>query len=101
MSPEQARGEDLDVALTPDRAKIVFSGLFFGAIAVRVLDMKTHQASTLPGSEGLYSPRWSPDERYIAAMPADHLSVMLYDFKTQHWADLATGGAGSPNWEAA
>ena len=83
---------------SPDGAKIVFGGVFFGATAIHVLDMKTQQVSTLPGSEGLYSPRWSPDGRYVAALPADHLSVVLYDFETQHWVELVKGGAGYPNW---
>jgi eukaryotic-like serine/threonine-protein kinase len=83
---------------SPDGAKILFGGVFFGATAIHLLDMKTHQVSTLPESEGLYSPRWSPDGRYIVAMPADHLSVVLYDFETQHWVELAKGGAGYPNW---
>jgi eukaryotic-like serine/threonine-protein kinase len=83
---------------SPDGAKILFSGLFFGTTAIRVLDMKTHQVSTLPGSEGLYSPRWSPDGRHIAAIPADQLTVVLYDFETRHWSDLAKGRAGYPSW---
>ena len=31
-------------------------------------------------------------------MPADHLSIVLYDFETQHWNELAKGGVGYPNW---
>jgi WD40 repeat protein len=83
---------------SPDGSKIVFGGSFFGATAIRVLDMKTHQVSILPGSEGLFSPRWSPDGRRIAAMPVDQLNVVLYDFETQHWSELAKGRAGYPSW---
>ena len=43
-------------------------------------------------------PNWSPDGRYVAAMPADALSVVLYDFETQHWVELAKGSASYPNW---
>jgi Tol biopolymer transport system component len=60
--------------------------------------MKTQQVSTLPGSEGLFSPRWSPDGRRIAAMPVDQLNVVLYDFETHHWSELAKGRAGYPSW---
>jgi len=83
---------------SPDGSKIVFGGSFFGATAIRVLDMKTQQVSTLPGSEGLFSPRWSPDGRRIAAMPVDQLNVVLYDFETHHWSELAKGRAGYPSW---
>jgi Tol biopolymer transport system component len=83
---------------SPDGAKIVFGGFGYGPTAIRVVDMKTHQVSTLPGSQGLYSPRWSPDGRYIAAIPAESQSVVLYDFETQHWSELAKRVAGYPSW---
>ena len=87
-----------DPQWSPDGTKIVFGGVYFGATAIHVLDMKTHQASTLPASKGLYAPRLSPDGRYVAAMPVDQLSVVLYDFETQHWVELAKTNAGYPNW---
>ena len=31
-------------------------------------------------------------------MPADGLSLVLFDFETQHWSELAKGGAAYPNW---
>ena len=31
----------------------------------------------LPGSDGLFSPRWSPDGRYIAAISFDQRKLML------------------------
>jgi serine/threonine protein kinase/Tol biopolymer transport system component/DNA-binding winged helix-turn-helix (wHTH) protein len=94
MSGDPAQHSDPN--WSPDGSRIVFGGAPPGPI--RLLDMKTHQVSTLPGSEGLYSPRWSPDGRHIAAMPADALSVVLFDFETQRWSELAKGGAAYPNW---
>jgi Tol biopolymer transport system component len=88
----------IDPNWSPDGSQIVFSGFPPGATAIHVLDMKTHHVSTLPGSEGLFSPRWSSDGRYIAAMPADSLSVVIYDFETQHWSELVKASAGSPSW---
>ena len=32
------------------------------------MDLNSRQISTIPDSEGFYSPRWSPDGRYIAAL---------------------------------
>jgi eukaryotic-like serine/threonine-protein kinase len=65
---------------------------------MNVLDVKTHGVSTIPGSAGLYSPRWSPDGRYIAALPSDSRSVTLFDFKTQKWSLLARANAAYPSW---
>jgi len=68
--------------------------------AVYVLDMKTRNASKLPGSDGLFSPRWSPNGRYLIAITLNSLRLMLFDFTTQQWTELATakGFIGYPNW---
>jgi Tol biopolymer transport system component len=83
---------------SPEGAKIVFGGFPLPRAVIRVLEMKTDHVSTLPGSEGLYSPRWSPDGRYIAATTADGLSVLLYDVETKRWSELAKANAGYPSW---
>jgi dipeptidyl aminopeptidase/acylaminoacyl peptidase len=84
---------------SPEGDKITFSGEPADkSSAIRVLDLNTRQLSTLPGSQGLVSPRWSPDGRYIVAMPADLLSLVLFDFQTQKWSQLAKVRAGFPNW---
>jgi serine/threonine protein kinase/Tol biopolymer transport system component len=69
-----------------------------GPVAIQVLDLKTSQISTLPDSDGLYSPRWSPDGRYIAAMPPDSNKLMLFELATKRWLELAKGAFGFPNW---
>ena len=66
--------------------------------SIRILDINTHQLSTLPGSTGLYAPRWSPDGRYIAAMTFDSRSLMLFDFETQKWEEIAKITLGFLNW---
>src|SRR5881398_650148 len=70
------------------------------AIPIRILDLNSHQLSTVPGSKGLFSPRWSPDGHYLAALSGDSQKLMLYDFKTQKWAVWADEGhtVGFPNW---
>jgi WD40 repeat protein len=52
----------------------------------------------LPGSQCLYSPRWSPDGRYVSAFSSDSKTLLLFDLKTQKWTDLATGSLGWLNW---
>ncbi len=50
--------------------------------AIQIVDLKTKTPSILPGSEGLFSPRWSPDGRYVIALPLDQRKLMLYDQQT-------------------
>jgi eukaryotic-like serine/threonine-protein kinase len=102
-SPRQLLPEDLepqqDPDWSPDGDKILLCGVPDDTnVAIRVLDFNTHQVSTLPGSRGLYAARWSPDGRYIVAMPSDSLSLVLFDFQTQKWSQLAKARAGFLNW---
>jgi eukaryotic-like serine/threonine-protein kinase len=98
LIPEDPQDE-YDPTWSPDGTKIVFGGVpANGGSIIRILEVKTHQISTLPGSDGLYSPRWSPDGRYIVAMPFDSHSLMLFDFATQKWDEIAKISMGFPNW---
>jgi Tol biopolymer transport system component len=101
-SPQELMPDDpeaqVDPNWSPDGAKIVFAAFPAPHAAIHVFDLRTHHVSTLPGSEGLFSPRWSPDGRYIAAMPADTQTVVLYDLETQSWSELAKANAGYPSW---
>jgi Tol biopolymer transport system component len=54
--------------------------------------------SVVPGSEQMFSPHWSPDGRYIAAMSGDSQKIMLFDFKTEEWTELAGITSAYPNW---
>jgi len=64
--------------------------------AISILNMDTDQITTLPQSEGLFSPRWSPNGRYVAAMPLSQRKLMLFDFATQSWTELAHGTNQNP-----
>jgi WD40 repeat protein len=66
--------------------------------AIRVLDLQTHRVSVLPGSQGLWSPRWSPKGGYIAAMSNDGNELLLFDFSTRKWTELARMSLGYPQW---
>jgi hypothetical protein len=68
------------------------------AARIQILDLKTRKTQMLPGSEGLFSPRWSQDGRYIVAMPTRQDRLVIYDFTTKRWTDLALVPAGYPNW---
>jgi eukaryotic-like serine/threonine-protein kinase len=84
---------------SPDGSKIVFAGPAADATSsIRVFDLATRQVSTLPGSQGMYSPRWSPDGRYIPALSVDSRKLLLFDFQTQQWTELAQGSMGWLEW---
>jgi Tol biopolymer transport system component/DNA-binding winged helix-turn-helix (wHTH) protein len=66
---------------------------------IRILDLDRHQVSTIPGSVGLFSPRWSPDGRFIAALPFDTRGIKILDVATQRWSELPDKeGIGYPAW---
>ena len=56
-----------------------------------MLDLATGRAETLPGSRGIFSPRWSPDGHYLAGFTVDQTRMMLFNFQKQSWKELAEG----------
>jgi serine/threonine protein kinase/Tol biopolymer transport system component len=85
----------------PDGSKIIFGGLPPNTDStIRVLDLGSHQVSTLPGSEGLFSPRWSPDGRYVLGMPINSIGLLLFDLQTQKWSQLLKAEIAFPAWSA-
>jgi serine/threonine protein kinase/Tol biopolymer transport system component len=102
-TPTEQIPEDSEKKLDPDWSadgtKIVFgNGPTNSSSSIRILDLNAHQLSTLPGSTGLYAPRWSPNGRYIAAMTFNSRSLMLFDFETQKWEEIAKITLGFLNW---
>jgi len=95
---------ETDPNWSPDQSSLVFGGVPWleagapGSAVIHVLDLKTRQVSTLPGSEGLFSPHWSPDGRYVLAMSVDSRKLMLFDFSTHQWTELLNSPAAYPNW---
>ena len=62
------------------------------------MDLRTRAVSKVPGSEELWSPRWSRDGRHILAFPRAADRLMLLDVKNQRWTELAKINIGGPEW---
>jgi Tol biopolymer transport system component len=98
LVPEAAAG--IDPGWTPDGNSIVLSLTNQGSTGrgISVLDLQTRKVSDLPGAERLFSPRVSPDGKYIAAITTDSKILMLFDVTTQRWAELVRMPIGYPSW---
>ena len=93
LFPEDKGAED-NPNWSPDGRKIAFSRQPDVRLAQRgyrgntrgiifILDVATHQISTLPGSEGFWGPQWSPDGRFLETESDDALSMRVFDFTAQ------------------
>jgi serine/threonine protein kinase/Tol biopolymer transport system component len=85
-----------DPIWSPDGLSLAFGGNPLSGdppdkLLLRVLNTKTRRISALPGSEGLWSPRWSPDGSYIAALTSDSQKLLLYDLRTHRQTEVASG----------
>ena len=94
-------GAGVDFNWTVDGGQLIFShGPNFPPVSIEVFDLKTRQRSQFPGSDGLFSPRISPDGRYLAALTQDSGTLRLYDFHTKTWTNWLTepGNIAYPTW---
>ena len=102
VDPENRSQADPD--WSPDGKSIVFGRLpdlmseASMPKAIYLYNISTHKVQKLPGSNGLFSPRWSSDGRYIAALSIDQSRLMLYDLQTWLWRQLAHQSIADPAW---
>ncbi len=98
-------GEAADPQWSPDGNRLLFGSWLTAfvvgrsePVALHLLDLRTIQISTVPGSEGLRAPRWSPDGRYVAAQGSNAENLMLFDFKTRKWEELDRAPIFDHDW---
>jgi len=98
---------EMDPTWSPDGTAVAFS--YFPAfdrttpdkLGITIVNLKTRIAQEVPGSDGLWAPRWSPDGRYLVTRSTDMLTLMLYDFKSQAWSKLlANTYVGNVAWSS-
>jgi Tol biopolymer transport system component len=99
---ESEKYGDWDPSWSPDGASLAFGGPdrdAGGAESIHVVDLKTNHVSALPGAEGMWSPRWSTDGRFIAGLSRYPVNkLMLYDFQTRKQTLLSGLSSGCPTW---
>jgi DNA-binding winged helix-turn-helix (wHTH) protein/Tol biopolymer transport system component len=89
----------LDANWSPDGNSLVFGTYRVPNTPIYTIELQSKRVSTLPGSTGLFSPRWSPDGRYIAAITTEHpFKLVLFDFATQKWTEVFGSEMGYPSW---
>ena len=104
LLPEDG-GQEADPSWSPDGRTIVFATGVGGSSNqqssfIRMLDLASHQITTLPGSAGMFSPHWSPDGRSIKAESQDQSTLYIFEMKTQHWSALPIGIHACAAWSS-
>ena len=101
LLPDKA-GPQTDACWSPDGREIAFStssdvGRDRNS-TIRIFDVASERVTTLPGSVGMFSPRWSPDGKAIAADAFDVSSIHVFNIKTQQWSTIHQGLLGWFLW---
>jgi Tol biopolymer transport system component len=102
---------EIDPNWSPDGNSIMFAKLpsvndiSSERPVIQILDWRSHRLSTVPGSEGLTAPRWSPDGRYVIATARSqgkwsNPAVVIFDFVTGKWAGLENDPIDNKWWSA-
>jgi len=92
-----------DPSWSPAGDRLAFGGVDIthaddpSRFVIHVLDLASARVTVLPGSTGLFSPRWSPDGRYMAAIDAAS-ELKILDLEGQNTFALRGFKAGFPSW---
>jgi DNA-binding winged helix-turn-helix (wHTH) protein/dipeptidyl aminopeptidase/acylaminoacyl peptidase len=86
-APDWSQDRESIVYFTPrlrEEAPKEDSGIF-------LLNLKTRKPTRVPESEGMMDPRMSFDGRYLGAISEDRERVMVFDFQSREWREIAKG----------
>ncbi len=94
LMPERNNESESDPTWTYDGKSIVFAGSSETdgvRRAIYRLALITGKVSAIPDSDDLFSPRISPDGRYICALNSGAAKLLLFDTHSNRWSILAQG----------
>ena len=97
-------GPESDPNWSPDGSKVVYSTSPNGGAdpksVINILDLQNKRISTIPGSVGMFSPRWSPDGRSIATVRMNSNTLNIFDIATQRWSTPYKGVVAYHKWSS-
>jgi DNA-binding winged helix-turn-helix (wHTH) protein/Tol biopolymer transport system component len=82
-------------AWSPDGTKLIYAGVPWqhgfapGSTALYSFDLRTRQITSLPDSQNLWAPRWSPNGQFIVAETLDSMGLQIFDSQSRQWSPLA------------
>ncbi len=103
-SPLQEDRDQTDADWSPDGRYLLFGRLPNSMKSesapknLYLYDLSSHQLTVIPNSQGITSPRFSPDGRHIAAIKNDGGQLVLFDTTTQTWRLLLEQSVSDPVW---
>ncbi len=97
-----------DPQWSADGSKVAYwtigpSGDALGAVQptqLKIFDLTSKTAISLPGSGNEFSTRWSPDGRYIAILTIDEHKLKVFDLLSRRWTTLREGITNYPAWSS-
>jgi Tol biopolymer transport system component len=85
---------------SPNGNELIFGNVLDASAKISIYryDFRTRVAEPLPNSTGMFSPRWSPDGKSVAAVHLDGRRLFLFQFSSGAWKPLTSSPGGYPNW---
>jgi Tol biopolymer transport system component len=105
---EDLKTSDMNPSFSPDGSLVAFDKCTWNVncsdesrsvdAPIHVANLKTGLVSSLPGSEGMWTPRWSPNGRFIAGLSSPGAKLTLYDCQTRAQSKVSDAHASWPAW---
>lgn len=98
----------MDPNWSPDGKKVIFStagplagrlnATLSSKVELRILDLATHKVSVVQQSRQIWSPRWSPNGKFILGLGEEKKDLRVVDLQRQRWRKLVDGPISFPAW---